>query len=54
MIKTSYRDLSARKLSLQGLLQEERKGRGEADRWGPHVSERKQKEKERGDAGWRG
>jgi hypothetical protein len=32
-----------------------KKGRGgEADRWSPHVSEKKQKEKERGSAGWRG
>jgi hypothetical protein len=30
------------------------KGRGEADRWGPLVSEKKTKEKERSGAGWRG
>jgi hypothetical protein len=30
------------------------KGRGEADRWGPLVSEKKTKEKERSGVGWRG
>jgi hypothetical protein len=34
--------------------EKERKGRGEAGGWSPHVSEKKQKEKERGSAGWRG
>jgi hypothetical protein len=34
-----------------GVKKKKRKGRGEADRWGPLVSERKTKEKEKGRCG---